>query len=296
MIRMLAIIACLALVACQPEPAGEPAASAAAPAPITDAEALARVLEAQPDDVKARYAARHPAETIAFFGIKPGMTVVEGLPGGAWYSKILLPYLGQGGRLIGADYALEMYPNFSFATEDFLAEQAKWAPNYIAWGIDLAGENGAGVSAFHFGSMPPQLAGTADAVLMVRALHNLARFEAEGGFLTEALGDAFRILKPGGTLGVVQHLAPEEMSDEFADGSRGYLKKSFVIAVVEAAGFEFVAESDINANPKDQPSEDDIVWRLPPTLGTSRDDPELRARLEAIGESNRMTLRFRKPE
>ena len=86
------------------------------------------------------------------------------------------------------------------------------------------------------------------------------------------------------------------MSDEFANGSRGYLKKAFVISVAEAAGFEFVGESDINANPNDQPTEEDIVWRLPPTLATSRDNPELKAELEAVGESNRMTLKFRKPE
>ncbi|MDH3275860.1 MAG: methyltransferase, partial [Gammaproteobacteria bacterium] len=82
---------------------------------------------------------------------------------------------------------------------------------------------------------------------------------------------------------------------EFADGNHGYLKKSFVIAVAEKAGFEFVAESNINENPKDQPSEEDIVWRLPPSFGTSRDNPELKAEMEAIGESNRMTLKFRKP-
>ena len=86
------------------------------------------------------------------------------------------------------------------------------------------------------------------------------------------------------------------MSDEFADGSHGYLKKSFVIAVVEQAGFEFVAESDINANPKDQPGADDIVWRLPPTFATSAEDPDLKAGYEAVGESNRMTLKFRKPD
>ena len=198
--------------------------------------------------------------------------------------------------MIGADYSLEMYPNFGFATEEFLAEQAKWATNFITWGLGQAGENGPGVAAFHFGSMPDKLAGTADVVFMARALHNLARFEDEGGFLTEALRDSFAVLKPGGTLGIVQHHARDEMSDEFANGSHGYLKKDFVIAVVERAGFEFVAESDINANPGDQPSEEDIVWRLPPTLGTSGDNPELRAELEAIGESNRMTLRFRKPE
>ena len=189
-----------------------------------------------------------------------------------------------------------MYPNFGWASDEFLAEQAKWMPNFVAWATEWGGENGASVRAFHFGSLPRNLVGTADVVFMVRAMHNLARFESEGGFLTAALGDAFDVLKPGGTLGVVQHHAREEMPDEFADGSHGYLKKSFVIAAAERAGFEFVAESDVNANPKDQPSEDDIVWRLPPALGTSGDNPDLRAQLEAVGESNRMTLKFRKPE
>ena len=86
------------------------------------------------------------------------------------------------------------------------------------------------------------------------------------------------------------------MPDDWADGSRGYLKKGFVIEKMERAGFEFVAGADFNANDKDQPSTDDIVWRLPPSLATSRENPELRAQLEAIGESNRMTLKFRKPE
>lgn len=289
--RNVAVLACLTLVACQPDE--PPVAQESAAAPV---ETLTAILAAQPEEAKARYAHRHPQETLEFFGIEPGMTVVEGLPGGGWYTRILLPWLGEDGQLIGADYSLDMYPNFGFADEKFLADQAKWAPNFVAWATEFAGETGARVTAFHFGSMPGKLAGTADAVLMVRALHNLARFEPVGGFLTEALGEAFAVLKPGGTLGIVQHEAREEMSDEFADGSHGYLKKAFVISVAESAGFEFVGESDINANPKDQPSEEDVVWRLPPRLGTSGDNPELRAELEAIGESNRMTLRFRKPE
>ena len=144
--------------------------------------------------------------------------------------------------------------------------------------------------------MPEKYHGTADVVFFPRVLHNLANFESKGGFLTTALADAFTALKPGGTFGVVQHHARDDMSDEFADGSHGYLKKSFVIAQAEAAGFEFVAESDINANPKDQPTEEDIVWRLPPTFATSEDNEELRAEYAAVGESNRMTLKFRKPE
>jgi len=88
----------------------------------------------------------------------------------------------------------------------------------------------------------------------------------------------------------------DEMPDDWADGSKGYLKQGFLIAKMEAAGFEFVAASDINTNEKDQPAETDIVWRLPPSFATSRDNPELKAEMTAIGESNRMTLKFRKPK
>ena len=137
--------------------------------------------------------------------------------------------------------------------------------------------------------------GSADAVLFIRALHNLSRFEDKGGFRTQALADANALLKPGGVVGVVQHMAPPGRSDDWANGSRGYLNKATLISQFEAAGFEFVASSEINRNPKDVPAEDDIVWRLPPSLNTSRDNPELREKYETIGESNRMTLLFRKP-
>jgi predicted methyltransferase len=97
-------------------------------------------------------------------------------------------------------------------------------------------------------------------------------------------------------VGVVQHQARDEMPDEWAGGQNGYLKDDFVIAVMQEAGFEFVGMNDINSNEKDQPSDSDIVWRLPPSLATSKEDPELKAAMEAIGESNRMTLKFRKSE
>ena len=103
-------------------------------------------------------------------------------------------------------------------------------------------------------------------------------------------------LKPGGVVGVVQHMAPEDAPDEWATGAAGYLKKSFVIATMEGAGFELVAESDINENPADQPTTDDIVWRLPPTLFGAAENPEQAESNKVIGESNRMTLLFRKPE
>jgi predicted methyltransferase len=259
---------------------------------------LAELLGAQPDEVKARYQYRHPQETLEFFGIEPGMTIVEGLPGRGWYTKVLLPYLGSEGHLIGANYPLDLWPNFPFATEEFMAEMSQWLENWPAGAEEWRGDDGASVGAFWFGAMPEEVAGTADAVFFVRVLHNVARFqdEGKGDYLDMALADAYNALKPGCIFGVVQHHARDEMPDDWANGANGYLKKQFVIDQVVAAGFEFVAESDMNANDADQPTTDDIVWRLPPTLATSGEDEELKAKYLAVGESNRMTLKFRKPE
>lgn len=303
MYKIVTVLLALTIAACQPatESTTEPGPAAASEdlaieAAAVEEDRLVAVLDAQPEEVQARYSHRHPQETLEFFGIEPGMTVVEGLPGRGWYTKLLLPYLGSEGHLIGANYAQPMWPNFSFATEEFLKKNSTWLTDWPAGAEEWRDDDSATVSAFEFGSLPEAMAGTADVVFLARVLHNLANFEEEGGFLTDALADAFKVLKPGCTLGIVQHHARDDMSDEFADGSHGYLKKSFVIAAAERAGFEFVAESDINANDKDQPTADDIVWRLPPTLATSAENPELKAELEAIGESNRMTLKFRKPE
>ncbi|MCH9695445.1 MAG: methyltransferase [Gammaproteobacteria bacterium] len=297
-IAVLAALA-LALAACQPANESTDTTTTEVVESGVDSgnnTRLMDILTAQPEEAQARYQYRHPQETIEFFGIEPGMTVVEGLPGGGYYTKILLPYLGADGRVIGADYALDMYRLFPFGTDEFIAKKETWTTDFVTDAAEWAGEDGASATGFHFGSMPDDLAGTADAVFFTRVLHNLARFESEGDFLSIALENAFKLLKPGGTFGVVQHQARDEMPDSFADGSHGYLKKAFVIAAIEQAGFEFVAESPVNENPADQPAEDDIVWRLPPSLATSRDNPELLAELTAVGESNRMTLKFRKPE
>jgi predicted methyltransferase len=261
-----------------------------------DSDRMATVLSAQPKEVQARYAWRHPRETLEFFGIAPGMTVVEALPGTGWYTKLLLPYLGPEGRLIGADYSLDMYPLFGFFSAEQLEEKETWVEDFKAGAVEWAGDDGAPVDAFVLGSMPDAMKGQADAVLFIRALHNLARFEGDGGFLTAALEDAHAALKPGGILGVVQHRAPDDWPDESAGGQQGYLKQDWLVQRLEKAGFEFVGASDINRNAKDRPAADDIVWRLPPSLSTSRQNPELRAEMEAIGESDRMTLKFRKPE
>jgi len=148
------------------------------------------------------------------------------------------------------------------------------------------------ISAYTFSTLPESMNDQLDAVLLIRALHNLARFSDETPYLDDALTASYRVLKPGGIVGIVQHEARDDRSDEWADGNAGYLKKSFVIAAMEKAGFELVAESDINANLLDQAREGDKVWRLPPSLSAP---DENKAALKAVGESHRMTLKFRKP-
>ena len=311
--RIPVLLLALLLFGCNqpgPEEPGEPAGDAGAPADAASPDAapaeavtagagsaserLEAVLADKPEEFKARYRYRHPQETLMFLGIEPGMTVVEALPGGGWYSQVLIPYLGENGRLIGANYSLEMWPKFDFVDQEYLDSIQNWTTDWPQEARQWQGEDGAQVDAFMFGEMPEELAGEADAVLFIRALHNLARFEDEGGFLTQALDDAHTALKPGGILGVVQHEARPEMPDEWANGDNGYLKKEFVIQRAEAAGFEFVDEIDVNQNPKDQPTQEEVVWRLPPSYATSQDDPELKAQMDEIGESNRMTLKFRK--
>jgi len=270
------------------------AASEAMPEASGPARRLNDVLMAQPEEVQARYVWRHPQETLGFFGVEPGMTVVEALPGGGWYSKILSAYLGNEGTLVGVDYSLQMYPKFGYMDDEALEKKQAWAAQWVETASGWH-EDGATAHAFHFGAVPEDMAAQADAVLFIRALHNLARFEADGGFLSEAIANAHSLLKPGGVVGVVQHRAPADASDDWADGSHGYLKQAALIDKFEAAGFVLEETSEMNANPADQPGEGDRVWRLPPTLGGSKDNPEQAAAMQAIGESDRMTLRFRKP-
>ena len=207
-----------------------------------------------------------------------------------------MPYLGTEGKVIGADYAADMYPLFGFFSPEAIEAKKTWVSTWTAEAQSWKKEGSADVGAFQFGSMPETMANSADAVVFIRALHNVARFENKGEYLTKALNDAFSVLKPGGILGVVQQKAPETMTDEWASGARGYLKQTFVIAKMQDAGFEFVASSDINHNPKDQPGAEDIVWRLPPSLSTSREDAKLKENMQAVGESSRMTLTFKKPK
>jgi predicted methyltransferase len=294
-----ALLASLLLLGCTDN---KPSATTETSAPeqsdgsaMTTQPSLSDVLAAQPEQTQARYVHRHPAQTLEFFGIEPGMTVMEALPGGGWYSKILLPYLGDEGALIGANYTTSMRRLFGFYTEEQLQQGETWTTDWPAKAAAWTQEANTPVSGFIFGSLPQNMTESADAVMFIRALHNLARFEDQGGFLTAALNDAYNILKPGGVVGVVQHAIAETAPDDWAKGNRGYLKQSFVIAQMEQAGFIFEEASAINANPKDQPQDGDVVWRLPPVLSGSKDNPDQAAMMQTIGESNRMTLRFRKP-
>ncbi len=266
-----------------------------APATSNAASArLAEVLAAQPDAVKQRYRYRHPQETLEFIGVEPGMTVVEVLPGSLWYTNILLDYLGDNGHLIGVDYPVALLENFSWVSEEMLAKKRVWVTTWVADRNAARQPDDARVSAFQVGSMPAAFHGVADVVLFFRAQHNLARF-SDQPYLQDALQNAWDALKPGGIVGVVQHRAPESADDSVADGSNGYLKQSFVIERMLAAGFELVATSEINANPADQPQAGDSVWRLPPSLRLPKGSTATKEAMQAIGESDRMTLKFRKP-
>jgi predicted methyltransferase len=293
MTRLSSLAAACGLLLIMPAVAlsGDAAATKGAPEPD---QALANALAAQPAEIKARYAARRPAETLSFFEVRPGDVVIETLPGGGWYSGILHPYLGGTGKLIGAHYPLGLYERFGWdqgRLKSALDRDAGWPKATASKSVAKAGE----IESFTLTEMPDRLNGTVSKVLFIRSLHNLNRFGKEAGYLEKVLAEAYRALKPGGIAGVVQHRAPEAASDTWADGSNGYLKQSMVIAAFEAAGFKLVDASEMNANPRDRPGLTDNVWRLPPSLrGVERDSAKWHQFMK-IGESDRMTLKFVKP-
>jgi predicted methyltransferase len=256
-----------------------------------DKKKLVAITQSMPAEHQTRHVARHPVETLEFFGIKPGDTVVEALPGDGWYSKILVPYLGPKGRLIGADYSVQMWPEFGgWATPEFIAKRKAWPAEFSANAKTWGGAEGAPAEAYTFADLPAELTGKVDAVLFIRALHNLARFDAKGNYLKQALAETHRILKPNGVVA-------EDKPDAWADGNRGYLKRSALISAMTAAGFIFVGESDINKNPKDDPQDNESVWRLPPNMSAEENkkaSAEQNEKYRAIGESNRVTLLFKK--
>ncbi len=261
--------------------------------PPDNSAALTRAVESRSEEDRARDAFRHPVETLTLFQVEPGMTVAEILPGDGWYTRILADYLGENGTLYGVNYADRMWPMFSFATDDWIAGRIAATEEFPKM-VEGFTDNGIQTRGFTLSTVPPEIAGTVDRVLMIRALHNLNRFEQQAGTRSQALAAVRNMLKDDGLVGVVQHRAEASEQASGTDGSSGYLDQAEVILMFERAGFELVATSEINANPDDKPGPDDTVWRLPPTLRTSKDNPDVRAAMEAIGESDRMTLLFRK--
>ncbi len=220
----------------------------------------------------ARDRYRHPVQTLAFFGVDPGDTVVEIWPGGGWYSEILAPYLAGRGLYYAAGSEAQLRTVRDMAAKD-AATYGK-----IRFAAFPAGPSEARVPD-----------GSADVVLTFRNVHNW--LGASPPIAEQAFRQMFAMLKKGGTLGVVEHRLPEEADSAREKGS-GYVKTSTVRALAERAGFRFVAASEINANPLDNADHPNGVWSLPPSLRGPAAD---RDQFLAIGESDRMTLKFVKP-
>ncbi len=231
---------------------------------------------------QARDQYRHPAETLAFMRIEPDMKVADYAPGGGWYTRVLAPYLADGGQYVGLFFAPDTLP-FPDDQKDkiraqpaaFPAEEAR--PNIpesslIAYGTD---------------TVPKDQMGTFDRVIMMRMMHNLQRWNVADNELKAIRS----MLKPDGMLGIVQHRAKADAASDYADGSHGYLRQKDVVAYIESLGFELVGTSEVNANAKDSADYPDGVWTLPPTYARKDQD---KAKYEGIGESDRMTLLFRK--
>ncbi|MFT7129118.1 MAG: putative methyltransferase [Gammaproteobacteria bacterium] len=254
----------------------------------SDSDRLAMVLDSQEEKMKSRYTYRHPAETLEFFGLKPGMKIAELLPGGGWYTKILAPYVGEKGAIYGVNYADSMWAMFGRFDENTVAERVASSSKFAGMVAGFRGAEGVMAEGTAIGRIPEKLEGSLDMVFIIRGLHNLNRFEEKAGTMTEALKAVNSLLKPGGIAAVVQHRAPESAADTWANGSMGYLKQSYVISIFENAGFELTGSSEVNANPNDKPSSTDFVWRLPPSFSGAGDKDAAKK----IGESDRMTLSF----
>lgn len=251
-----------------------------------DASLAAVIDHERRDGNRGRDEWRNPVETLSFFGIEPDMTIVEVFPGnGGWYSQILTPLTAEQGRLIGATYPESLFRQMFSTWNEDAAERTGADITQMGRYLSVAGvESAQPIVGYAIDDIPDRENGQADAVLYFRAMHHLFRFDEP--VIDAALAETYDVLASGGVVGVVQHRAPEDADPGFANGNNGYLKQSDVVAAFERAGFVFEEASEINANPND--SADSFVWRLPPT---TTDNPDTLA----IGESDRMTLRFRKP-
>jgi predicted methyltransferase len=271
----ISALACLAAVA-----------AAAADPPVTDAATLAtldKVLagDHRSEQNRARDKYRHPKETLQFFGFRQDMAVMEVSPGGAgWYTEVLAPAL----REHGTYYAAGWDPN---ATGEYARTNSKKYADKLAARPDVYDR--AKVTALQApNALKPVPEGSVDMVLTFRNIHGWM----EGGSADAMFKAMYDSLKPGGILGVVEHRAKNDKPQD-PKAESGYVREDYAIALVEKAGFKLIGKSDVNANPKDTADHPNGVWSLPPTLEGGDTD---RAKYLAIGESDRFTLRFRKPE
>ncbi len=260
-------------------PAPSPAPSPSPPRDAATAAAIETVLasEHRSAENRARDARRHPLETLLFFGLKPDMTVVEVWPGAdGWYTEILAPLLAEHGKLYTAQLAPA--PGNAFVTSSLKSFADKLAAHPVLYGKVEVTALGAGAL------IAP--AGSADLVLSFRNVHNWMSL----GIARETFQAMHRALKPGGILGVVDHRGdPAKPQDPRA--ASGYVNEEFAIELIRSVGFELVDRSEINANPKDTKDHPQGVWTLPPNYRLGNRDRE---KYEAIGESDRFTLKFRK--
>ena len=280
--RRGALIGALALAACGKKGEAEPASIKAA-RNMTLQDAVAG--DWRPAADKARDPWRHPVETLEFWGLKPGQTVVEFWPGAGWYTDILAPYLAANkGKLIAAD----LEPTDPASTEIVEAYRARLKAKPKIYGE-------VEITAFGPTSGPVAPAASADLVLFLRNLHNWMA----AGIAEKAFRDAFAALKPGGVLGIEEHRAPPGgVQDVLA--ANGYVQEAYAVRLAQEAGFVLDKTSEINANPADDRDHPFGVWTLPPVRLTAPRgepaDPNFdRTSYDAVGESDRMTLRLVKP-
>ena len=272
--RSLMLAAALAVLAVSP-----------VPAVAQSSAALEQVLghERRADD-RARDTWRHPAETLAFFQIEPGMTVVDYMPAGGWYTRVIVPYLGAQGTYIALNP--ELHPSLTGYWDMYRGTAAKFPAEAREW----VGEGHAKVIGANTDDDLAALAGSADRALIFREIHNMRRF----GWLHDSLVTMRRLLKDDGLLGVVQHRAKADAPVDYILGDNGYQREEDVIKLFEAYGFELVDKSEINANPADPANWEGGVWTLPPGYRGAPEGSARRAELDKVGESDRMTLLFRK--
>ncbi|WP_290932903.1 hypothetical protein [Hyphomonas sp.] len=292
------LLALAVMAACSPAPADSPEAvaeldteTAAAEAPAAESLLDAAIAsDLRSPEEKARDEWRHPKETLEFLGIEPDDTVVEIWPGGGWYTNILAPWLASGGGKLVAVLFSPQGIDDAERVERIETNNAKFKSNYTdpAFGtIDYSG--------FSANSGPLTEPGTADAVLTFRNIHNWMA----GGYEQKFFDEAYAALKPGGVLGVVEHRLPSTAMQD-PEAASGYVHEDYVKTLAANAGFEFAGSSEINANPADTADHPFGVWTLPPVSNQPKEgeeapegwDPEA---YKAIGESDRMTLKFIKP-